>query len=132
MIRCVVFDFDGTLVDSNAIKRAAFFEAVHTVDPNGAYMEKVLQAPKPGDRFEVMGEQHVTEVHVQTPRCFHDHPKLAAVQPDLHYRHGTRHGYLDRLRPRDQAKKDRDEDNHQALPLESSLWLMAKRPQAST
>lgn len=54
MIRCVVFDFDGTLVDSNAIKRQAFYDVVQDFDPSGATMERVLNGPNPGDRFEVM------------------------------------------------------------------------------
>jgi phosphoglycolate phosphatase-like HAD superfamily hydrolase len=54
MIRCVVFDFDGTLVDSNEIKRRAFFEVLRPFDPSGSCVERALAAPDPGDRFDVM------------------------------------------------------------------------------
>jgi len=55
MIRGVVFDFDGTVVDSNEIKRRAFFEATEAFDPTGATVEAALAAPDPGDRFDVLG-----------------------------------------------------------------------------
>ena len=54
MIRCVVFDFDGTLVDSNEIKRRAYFEAARPFDPEGGSVRRALGAPEPGDRFDVM------------------------------------------------------------------------------
>lgn len=53
MIRCVVFDFDGTLVDSNEIKRRAFDEVTAPWDPTGARLAAALDGP--GDRFDVMG-----------------------------------------------------------------------------
>jgi phosphoglycolate phosphatase len=55
MIRGVVFDFDGTIVDSNEIKRRAFFEATAAWDPTGAAVEAALADPDPGDRFDVLG-----------------------------------------------------------------------------
>jgi phosphoglycolate phosphatase-like HAD superfamily hydrolase len=54
MIRCVVFDFDGTLVDSNEIKRRAFFQVLAPFDPDGARVRAALDAPDAGDRFAVM------------------------------------------------------------------------------
>jgi phosphoglycolate phosphatase len=52
MLRTVVFDFDGTLVDSNAIKRAAFLRAV-AAHPGGVLrMARVLDNTR-GDRHDV-------------------------------------------------------------------------------
>jgi phosphoglycolate phosphatase-like HAD superfamily hydrolase len=56
MIRCVAFDFDGTLVDSNAIKRKTFFEVVAAHDPEGAVAAEVLDEIRPGDRYAVTRE----------------------------------------------------------------------------
>ena len=53
MIRGVVFDFDGTLVDSNHIKRDSFFAIVDAI-PNGrSIMERILSDPDCGDRHAV-------------------------------------------------------------------------------
>lgn len=52
MIRCVVFDFDGTLVLSNDIKRQGFFSAVAGYADGTPRMEKILACP-PGDRYAI-------------------------------------------------------------------------------
>lgn len=53
MIRCAVFDFDGTLVHSNEIKRRGFFDILGP-DPDGiAQMTAILSDP-PGDRAEIL------------------------------------------------------------------------------
>lgn len=52
MIRCVVFDFDGTLVRSDDIKRAGFFAVVRDLDSRGELMTRVL-AERPGDRYAI-------------------------------------------------------------------------------
>lgn len=53
MIRCIAFDFDGTLVHSNAIKHDAFLEiAAHY--PGGEALMRRIMADPPGDRRAVM------------------------------------------------------------------------------
>lgn len=55
MIRCVVFDFDGVLVDSNAVKRRAYRDIFLDFGPAGARaVEAVLQADTEDDRFGVI------------------------------------------------------------------------------
>ena len=57
-IRCVVFDFDGTLVDSNPIKRDTYFEILADTPGSSAVVEAVL-AQNPGlDRHAVLARVH--------------------------------------------------------------------------
>ncbi len=52
----LVFDFDGTLVDSNALKRRAYGEAAARFPQAAVHVEQVLDAPVQGDRFWVMAK----------------------------------------------------------------------------
>jgi len=52
MIRCVVFDFDGTLVDSNAIKRDTFFAIARPWDPSDEIVTEVFACWPTADRYE--------------------------------------------------------------------------------
>jgi phosphoglycolate phosphatase len=53
MIKCAVLDFDGTLVQSNEIKRQAFFSIAAELDWPGEFVEDVLAIPEIGDRYSV-------------------------------------------------------------------------------
>jgi phosphoglycolate phosphatase-like HAD superfamily hydrolase len=57
-LRCVAFDFDGTLVDSNAIKRGAYFEVLSRVPGSREVLERVLREHPGADRFGVLGTAH--------------------------------------------------------------------------
>lgn len=52
MIKCVVFDFDGTLVDSNDIKREAFFEVARPWDSSGKVVQEVFERWPAANRYE--------------------------------------------------------------------------------
>ena len=52
MIKCVVFDFDGTLVDSNEIKREAFFEIARPWDSSGEIVATVFERWPAANRYE--------------------------------------------------------------------------------
>ncbi len=52
MIRCVVFDFDGTLVDSNEIKREAFFTIIQPWDISGTVVAEVFDRWPTADRYK--------------------------------------------------------------------------------
>jgi phosphoglycolate phosphatase-like HAD superfamily hydrolase len=54
--RCIVFDFDGTLVDSNPGKRQSFFDVVSAHDRDGDVVREVLDTLVDGDRYDVMRE----------------------------------------------------------------------------
>lgn len=55
MIRCVVFDFDGTLVLSNRIKRDTFIDIAADFPHGPAAMTGILQRA-PGDRVAILTE----------------------------------------------------------------------------
>jgi phosphoglycolate phosphatase-like HAD superfamily hydrolase len=56
MIRCVAFDFDGTLVRSNAIKRESFFEVVAHIHGADKELNDLFGAKFEGDRYELFAE----------------------------------------------------------------------------
>jgi phosphoglycolate phosphatase-like HAD superfamily hydrolase len=55
MTRCVVFDFDGVLVDSNEVKRDAFYRIFAPAGAAAhAALDRVLAADVVGDRFDII------------------------------------------------------------------------------
>src|SRR5689334_16353848 len=69
-IRCLAFDFDGTLVDSNAVKRSAYFEVARREDPGGRLVSAVLAERPQADRYEVLRAfaQRTAEAGARDPR----------------------------------------------------------------
>jgi phosphoglycolate phosphatase-like HAD superfamily hydrolase len=53
-IRCIAFDFDGTLADSNAIKRDTFFQIFREWSGSAAVIEDVLDNNPKLDRYGVI------------------------------------------------------------------------------
>lgn len=53
MIRSVVFDFDGTLVNSNRIKRSAAYEVVNHVAGGREILDRVYAEQPDGNRYSI-------------------------------------------------------------------------------
>jgi phosphoglycolate phosphatase-like HAD superfamily hydrolase len=53
-VRCVAFDFDGTLVDSNKIKRQAFFAVAGAWPDADRILCELLDGPSVGTRYDVL------------------------------------------------------------------------------
>ena len=56
MIRCVVFDFDGTLVRSNYVKRESFFIVTSEIAGADIELNNMFAANFPGDRSQIFTE----------------------------------------------------------------------------
>lgn len=56
MIRGAIFDFDGTLVDSNAIKQDCFFEVAQHLPGARKHLIDILSDPGAGDRYAVFAK----------------------------------------------------------------------------
>ncbi|MCW8914487.1 MAG: HAD hydrolase-like protein [Magnetovibrio sp.] len=52
-IKCVVFDFDGTLVDSNHIKRDGFYAVTQDIPGSHKVLDNIFNGPSPGDRHAI-------------------------------------------------------------------------------
>lgn len=93
MIRCVVFDFDGTLVDSNHIKRDAFLGIAERYVAGREIMARILDMPGIGTRYRVF-ENFVAELDISpdarvgivadlvesyTDRCFNEIGRAAEI-----------------------------------------------------
>lgn len=52
-VAAVVFDFDGTLVDSDPIKRSSFYDVTVNVPGAAAALDTILGSPDAGDRYRV-------------------------------------------------------------------------------
>ena len=74
-IRCAVFDFDGTLVDSNEIKRRAFFEVGNEFDPEGEVVRAVLDRTS-GDRHQIC--RTLAETLITRGKCPSSQPEELA------------------------------------------------------
>ena len=53
MIRAFIFDFDGTLVESNDVKRSAFFAVTEGIAGAAPILERILAQPDCGDRYDI-------------------------------------------------------------------------------
>ncbi|KAF0220669.1 MAG: hypothetical protein FD174_993 [Geobacteraceae bacterium] len=56
MIKCIVFDFDGTLVKSNEIKRELFFKVIQPYGDYDFIVESVLREKAEADRYVILTE----------------------------------------------------------------------------
>lgn len=58
MAKCIVFDFDGTLVISNEIKKQVFFEVTAYLPGSRNLLKQILADPDFGDRYKIL--RHLT------------------------------------------------------------------------
>ena len=56
MIKCIVFDFDGTLVKSNKIKHQLFFEVAKAHGGTDCIVDDVIKEKAGEDRYAIFGE----------------------------------------------------------------------------
>jgi phosphoglycolate phosphatase-like HAD superfamily hydrolase len=52
-IRCIAFDFDGTLVVSNEIKLSALYSVVKDIPGAGQCLDEIMARPTHGDRTDI-------------------------------------------------------------------------------
>ncbi|MCZ6800469.1 MAG: HAD family hydrolase [Nitrospirae bacterium] len=79
MIGCIVFDFDGTLVLSNHIKRQAFYDVTHSHDPSGSTVSRILKQHPDKDRHGIFLEI-VRELFAKNEIANHHNLEALAAQ----------------------------------------------------
>jgi phosphoglycolate phosphatase len=55
-IRCVVFDFDGTLLRSNRLKKQTLYDSVDTIEGASEVLDALHREGLPGDRYDIFHE----------------------------------------------------------------------------
>ena len=63
MIRCAIFDFDGTLVDSNAIKYNSFLDVAAELPGGVKVMASVIDSLADSTRYEIF-DRFVADMHI--------------------------------------------------------------------
>jgi len=53
LIQAIVFDFDGTLIDSNEIKLSGFYEVTAHIAGADVELDRIFQDPDRGDRYDI-------------------------------------------------------------------------------
>jgi phosphoglycolate phosphatase len=53
VIKCIIFDFDGTLVESNEIKKDTFYEVTKNIVGADSILDELFLKPDFGDRFDI-------------------------------------------------------------------------------
>ena len=79
MIGCMVFDFDGTLVDSNHIKHQTFYHVTSSHDPSGETVAHVLRQYPHKDRYGIFSEI-ARELILKKQISKNQHPETLAAQ----------------------------------------------------
>lgn len=69
MVRGIIFDFDGTLVLSNHIKRQTYYEVVECLGDVSRIVDKVLASSESKNRFAIFSEiaEHAAESKALSP-----------------------------------------------------------------
>jgi len=83
MIRCVAFDFDGTLVKSNAIKRDGFFAVTAHIPGADRDLNDLFAAGYTGDRYALLAELSLRNAIGQPKALPFDAKLLADAYSDL-------------------------------------------------
>jgi phosphoglycolate phosphatase-like HAD superfamily hydrolase len=84
IVRCVAFDFDGTLVRSNAIKRRSFYGIVADIPRAGGILDDLFAAGFEGNRHDVFLELSKRLFPERTPQMHRQEgARLATAYGDL-------------------------------------------------
>lgn len=79
---CIVFDFDGVLVDSNAVKRNAYYEALADIPGSADAINEILDGPplEPSDRYHTI--KRIVSLLGELGLHTEDRPRLTAERAE--------------------------------------------------
>ena len=79
MNRCIVFDFDGTLIDSNRIKKQTFYDILDE-RWDSSYLDEIFALDNPGDRYSILHKFVELNFRRQSVVIFQDEIERYAAQ----------------------------------------------------